>query len=323
MKTYSTIFCFLFIFSFSHAQFIFNAANSNPIAGDNYTEYNADTTGINPGAAGANQIWDFHSLNINTSSSIVHSFVAPLPACYLPPYSTATIEDSITHEYYLTDSAFMSFLGHGASGIIYTGDTILFYPFSYGSNHQINCSVSSHCGGPLAGTETTTITYDGYGTLILPGITYSNVARISESIHYHFAYGQSKYSDGDAYIYKWYENNIKFPILTISAPGVSLAGYYRTKTVLVQNYAGVGINDLSNDNVLSLYPNPTNGKISICTNTRGGEISIYNGFGEKIFLQTNQTEKSEIDLSNQPNGLYFLQLKTEQGITSRKIVINK
>jgi hypothetical protein len=33
--------------------------------------------------------------------------------------------------------------------------------------------------------------------------------------------------------------------------------------------------------------------------------------------------KSEIDLSKEPNGIYFLQLKIEQGIATKKLIINK
>jgi hypothetical protein len=324
MRFYFTIFSSLFLLSSAKGQFVFTAVNTNPVIGDNYIEYSADTTGVNPGSAGANQIWDFHFLNINTSSYASHSFVAPLVACYPPPYSTATIEDSVTHEYYLTNNTFMSFLGDGESGIIYTNDTIFFYPFSYGSNYQNNCSVSDHCGGLLAGSENSNTTYDGYGTLVLPGITYNNVSRILEFTQYHFTYGQYQYSDGYTYTYKWYENNMKFPVLTISIPEVSLKGYLRGKTVFVQNYTGVGINNLNASNdFFYLYPNPANGTFILNSNIANGEICIYNTLGENIYSQKNQNKSSEIDLSKQPNGIYFLQMKTGQRTATKKIVINK
>ena len=34
-------------------------------------------------------------------------------------------------------------------------------------------------------------------------------------------------------------------------------------------------------------------------------------------------DKPEIDLSKQPNGMYFLQLKNRAGVATKKLIINK
>src|ERR1035437_788441 len=75
-----------------------------------------------------------------------------------------------------------------------------------------------------------------------------------------------------------------------------------------------------------LYPNPTNGKF-IMQVTSGdyqtANIEIYNVVGEKVLSQKMQNAKSEIDLSNEQSGIYFIQLKTNAGIVSKKIIIQK
>lgn len=83
----------------------------------------------------------------------------------------------------------------------------------------------------------------------------------------------------------------------------------------------------------TIYPNPTNGKTNVIINQFENlimeELKIYNIFGESINLslnlnrQVNSPSNFQIDLSSQPNGIYFLELKTEQGIASKKIIIYK
>lgn len=76
------------------------------------------------------------------------------------------------------------------------------------------------------------------------------------------------------------------------------------------------------------YPNPTTGTFTIkgidqqrIVNT---QIEVYNVYGEKKFQSTNlQTSKSTIDLNSQPDGVYFLKIKTSEGVVTKKLVINK
>lgn len=64
----------------------------------------------------------------------------------------------------------------------------------------------------------------------------------------------------------------------------------------------------TNDNTI-VYPNPTNGVVTIqLTNNNSKAIELYNVIGELLILnQTNQS-KHTIDISNYPNGVYFLKV---------------
>lgn len=79
-------------------------------------------------------------------------------------------------------------------------------------------------------------------------------------------------------------------------------------------------NDLSE---LMVYPNPTNGIVTVESSENNYELILTDLLGGKIYSQNNQSEKAEIDLSNQQNGIYLLQLKSENGTASRKIILNK
>ena len=85
------------------------------------------------------------------------------------------------------------------------------------------------------------------------------------------------------------------------------------------------VNELpSSDFNFQVYPNPTsevfNLKMSQFENV---QIKIYNIYGECIHQQISKSTNQQIDLSSQPNGIYFLQLKTEQGVITKKIIIQK
>ncbi len=69
---------------------------------------------------------------------------------------------------------------------------------------------------------------------------------------------------------------------------------------------------------ISIYPNPTNGIVSINSNTEILELVIFSLNGEKLFCSKNTTK---IDLSNYPKGVYFLSIKTKKGIVYKKIAL--
>ena len=80
--------------------------------------------------------------------------------------------------------------------------------------------------------------------------------------------------------------------------------------------ATVGINTVF-ENEFNIYPNPTNEKINIETAEQIEKITILDISG-KIILEITSTE---IDLSKQKTGTYFLKIETENGIFTEKIII--
>lgn len=82
----------------------------------------------------------------------------------------------------------------------------------------------------------------------------------------------------------------------------------------------VGVNETVTENTFSVFPNPSNGNFTVNSEITKGEIVIYNVEGEKI-LSENSSGKTEIDLTNQPKGIYFVQIKSGEQISSKKIII--
>jgi len=93
--------------------------------------------------------------------------------------------------------------------------------------------------------------------------------------------------------------------------------------VKLNGVSGIEESAFGGENV-SVYPNPSTGMFSIVAPSLKGEkssIEIYNVLGEKVFQSIINNQSSIINLENQPNGIYFLSIKTEQGIVNKKIII--
>ncbi|WP_290838549.1 T9SS type A sorting domain-containing protein [Flavobacterium sp.] len=63
---------------------------------------------------------------------------------------------------------------------------------------------------------------------------------------------------------------------------------------------------------VQLYPNPTSGKLQLSTTIDVKKVSVYNTLGMVV--------GTELDLSNQASGVYFVEVTTDNGKFVRKIV---
>ena len=81
-----------------------------------------------------------------------------------------------------------------------------------------------------------------------------------------------------------------------------------------------GLSELKSSIDFSVYPNPFSSFIVIESEARQSQIEVYNVFGEPVYKSQIQKQKIEIDLDKIPSGIYFLQVKSENGITTRKII---
>ena len=69
----------------------------------------------------------------------------------------------------------------------------------------------------------------------------------------------------------------------------------------------IGINQIStNNNQLSIYPNPATNNITIQSSTELGAISIYNALGQKVIEARAKSQEASIDISHLPAGIYTL-----------------
>lgn len=86
------------------------------------------------------------------------------------------------------------------------------------------------------------------------------------------------------------------------------------------NFTTVSIQDLKANNSIIIIPNPSNGIFRVETkNLQFSKIKIYNTLGEIIYESKNQN--SEIDLSSEPKGIYFVEVHTQDKTYNKKLII--
>lgn len=88
-------------------------------------------------------------------------------------------------------------------------------------------------------------------------------------------------------------------------------------TFTIQNT--LSIDDNLVDNTFSIYPNPTNSKVNIKSESKFDEVEIYNVLGQKV-LSSKILDNQEINMSSLTSGTYFLKLKSESLIKNAKII---
>ena len=80
--------------------------------------------------------------------------------------------------------------------------------------------------------------------------------------------------------------------------------------------------NLRENNQVTLFPNPTAGVINIDSKDFVETIEVYDNIGRKIKKYFSITNNA-IDLSNLDDGIYFVDIVTELGHTTRKIMLRK
>lgn len=75
------------------------------------------------------------------------------------------------------------------------------------------------------------------------------------------------------------------------------------------------------DSEFRIYPNPNNGKFQATSpNQQTQSITIYNILGEEVHQLINSSANQLIDISNQPNGIYFITIKSGENNYYQKLI---
>jgi len=85
----------------------------------------------------------------------------------------------------------------------------------------------------------------------------------------------------------------------------------------------LGIDDNTIDNAITIYPNPTTGKLRIETSElRIDKIDIYDIFGKIVIsnYQVTASSHQELDITNLGSGVYMMAILTDKGIVHKKVV---
>jgi hypothetical protein len=88
----------------------------------------------------------------------------------------------------------------------------------------------------------------------------------------------------------------------------------------------VGINEVTDGGAISVYPNPSSGKVTLeaaFEEPVAIEVMVTNIFGETVYAETRAKAADfnfSMDISQLAQGVYFVAVKTPSGISVRRIV---
>lgn len=110
---------------------------------------------------------------------------------------------------------------------------------------------------------------------------------------------------------------------TYSVTGTATTGCKNT-TSYTQNVSictGFASSKKQVDEIISIFPNPFFDKVTLTINDANFSfIHIYNSLGSLIFSSEIKQEGLEIDLTGQPKGIYFANVKGNNGSVTKKLI---
>ena len=117
--------------------------------------------------------------------------------------------------------------------------------------------------------------------------------------------------------------NIDIPYV-FTVTGTDANGCTKTATVLVDVQKCTGISETGEQSTfVNIYPNPTNGLVTIETkNGNSGTIEIMDLSGKIIFTETIKNNTTEININALATGVYFVKVKNETSSEVIKLIKN-
>ena len=274
--------------------------------------YFGSSTTIGFGSAGANQTWDFSSLVLTNDGNYSGVSVASAPysnefanANFFVKNTYAGFED--IYDIFTINSAKLDILGSttdiGTSEIYTNPRTVFVFPFNYTNSFSDTYQI---LGESLIST---TITYDGYGTLITAFGTYPNVVRI-------------KTEEGDSVFYTWAIAN-PYKEIVFASTGDTGEIYFGVKN---NSNLDTAFNQTANKFTIAPNPFSTDFNINFSNDLQGTySLNVYDLLGNAI-IRNHKIEGSAHNVSfpEVASGLYMITISDDQNkvIATQKLVKN-
>ncbi len=318
------------------AQPTLTAATSTPVIGDIYYRYFCNTTGVPTGDTGSNITWDYSSLSVTSRDTVTVLDGAATP--YTDSFPGVTLAEYLSangeYVYYNTSTHAMRDTGAyfppatGGAGCIFETKpaTYLSYPFTFGNALNDSCAYIVYSSAQSS-QQVDTMLADGYGTLILPSGTYTNVLRISHSVYTSTTVSSGTSTDRDSIFY-WYMPGYHYPLLTIFIIADVLTGATINTLDVVYSPppAATFAQNIASENDIAIYPNPATDIIHIRAGVlRPLSVIATDILGKHVAVSYESVKDNELSIttSNWAAGLYLLHVQTDRGMFVRKVAVTR
>lgn len=316
MKTinYFTTLLFLGVGSLGWTQITVNNAELFEV-GTKLTFQYCDTSGIAEGGEGANQTWDYSNLGSNGTPVSVE-MMAPSSLGMGNQFPNADLVEKWTDGKLIfsknanQSSKLVGFVDSLNSIVINYKQPMMFAtrPIAFGDSIIENFTDEFSANGfDFKGGGTVQLKADGYGTLKLPHRIYQNTLRIKMTqLQTDTLLQFGSVSEFNTVTYLWYDGQNPSALLKINfiysdSPGKSVS-YLMNEPL--------GVNDIKNSSLVSVYPNPCNGLLKVKSKGKG-ELLIYNQLGVEVYQKYMNEGTESLDVSTFSKGFYFLKFRDE------------
>ncbi|HXP52378.1 MAG TPA: T9SS type A sorting domain-containing protein [Bacteroidia bacterium] len=319
-----------------------------PVAGSLVVLATDSTSGYTPGSPSATgQSWNFSALNKQKTAKV--SFMAPSATAYASKFPGSNLADSTigTTGFYFFTTSGSQFAVEGSERIINVASLGVSFQIEVNLNPLFVQSVlpatyNTTDGGVSNGHETfsnsslalfydsekvvTQITYtdtvDAFGTMTTPTGTY-NVLRQNhhevdiDSLKVRSTSGKwsvapvaGAVTKTTVHQYNWYSNSIGYILVQMNMDSTSST----VKNVIWDTTAPAGINELSYNGKVSVFPNPCANQITFQTFNNGLQyINIYDVAGRKVEQDVMKNGTNNVNTTSYAPGMYLYTMTDKNG----------
>ena len=84
----------------------------------------------------------------------------------------------------------------------------------------------------------------------------------------------------------------------------------------------MGVENISEDNSITLYPNPTSKDVNISSENIINSIEVFNSIGQRVYQTKVNSKSKSINISSLSKGVYIIVANTDKGYIRKKLIKN-
>ena len=107
-------------------------------------------------------------------------------------------------------------------------------------------------------------------------------------------------------------NEVKIKVVPFNNLGCD----FKTAELVAKLPRSTGLSEKTTGKDLKIFPNPTKGRVEIQAKNRIEKLSVFDLSGKSVL----EGFENNIDLSNEPSGIYFLKIETKEGFFFEKVI---